>query len=136
MNRLRRHPRVVKQWTIFQIVIGMVMRNEDVAHPIQRHACFCQLSRNAIATIDYVRNIVDENERRRTTAPGPGAKRRSAFCAEQDDSSSILILASSDSGKEIRGEGETRSADEKLSAIRSSSHSRTSIHPGCGWPII
>src|SRR5438128_4868818 len=135
MNRLRRHPRVVKQWTIFQIVIGMVMRNQDVAHAIQRDSGRDQLSRHAIAAIDHVRNIVDENERRRSTASGPGAKRRSAFCAEQDDSSSILILASSDSGKEIRGEGETRSAGEKLSAIRSSSHSRTSIH-GCGWPII
>jgi hypothetical protein len=42
----------------------MMMRNEDVSQPIQRHARKCKLSGDAIAAIDDIRQAIRHDDLR------------------------------------------------------------------------
>ena len=59
VRRSFRLPRVVEQRAVFEIVIRMMMCDENVAQPVERHAGANQLSRNSVAAVDDVRNVVD-----------------------------------------------------------------------------
>jgi hypothetical protein len=83
--RLSRRPGVVEQRAVFQIMIRMIVCDENVPQPVKRDSRVDQLTRNAIAAIDDVRNIVDEQQRRRIAAVCSGGKRGSPFSSEQDD---------------------------------------------------
>src|SRR5829696_9184142 len=83
-RRLRSHPCVIEQRTVLEVVIGMMMRDENIAKPVQRDARRNQLSRDTVSTINEERNIIDEDERRRIGAARPGS-RWPAFGAEQND---------------------------------------------------
>src|SRR5262245_24033852 len=71
----------------------MMMGDEDVAHAVERHARLDQLSRDAIAAINNIGNLVDEQERGGIAAAGSGGERRSALGAQQNDASRVLLRA-------------------------------------------
>ena len=59
-------PRIVHERAELQIVIGMMVRDEDVANLRQRQAGLDQLERDSVARIDHVRHVaVDDQVRAR-----------------------------------------------------------------------
>jgi len=65
------------------VVIGMMMRDEEMADSCEVDAGEHHLPRDAVAAIDHVRGAVDDDDRRRRRAPALG--RGTAGGAEQDD---------------------------------------------------
>src|SRR5689334_13786014 len=90
-----RDPRVVKEWTELEIVIGVMMRDEDVAETVQRDAGGYQLSGCAVAAVDKVRHVFNQNQCRRITAVG-FADSWPTFRAEQNDARACLLLVQRD----------------------------------------
>ena len=62
------NPRVVKEWPKFEIMVGMMMRDEDVPQPVQCNSGGYQLLRHAVTAVDEIRHVVDQNQRRGITS--------------------------------------------------------------------
>lgn len=78
---------IVERRAIFQRVVGVQMRDEDVPHGSQAHACRDQLAGHTMAAVDQIGRIVEEDQCRGIGSTGPG-KRRPAPGAQQGDTGS------------------------------------------------
>lgn len=88
-------PRVVNEWSKLEIVIRVMMCDEDVAQAVQRHVGAQQLPRRAVAAVDKIRNVVDQDQRRGIAA-ACFADSWSTFRAEQNQARLCLLLAEAD----------------------------------------
>src|SRR6266851_3078229 len=75
-------PRKEQKIAIVRIVVGVVVRHEDVPHLGQRHAGQYELARHAVRTVDDVGHVVRNDDLRGRHAALAGA--RPAAGAEQD----------------------------------------------------
>src|ERR1041385_9167638 len=89
-----RDPRVIDQRSKLEIVIRVVMRDKDVAQPVERDTRSDQLLRHTVTAVDQVRNVVDQ-ERRRGIAAACCSDARPAFGAQQYDGRRFVLLAES-----------------------------------------
>src|SRR5262245_27081844 len=58
---LRRNPGVVQQRSEVEIVIRMVMRDENVAHPIECDAGSDQLLRRSVPAVNEIRHVINHD---------------------------------------------------------------------------
>ena len=70
------------------------MRDKYVAQPVECNTGSYQLFRHAVAAVDQVRNVVDQ-EQRRGVAAACFADSWSTFRAEQNDARRFILLAES-----------------------------------------
>jgi hypothetical protein len=96
------------QIAVISVVIGMLVGDEDMTQGRQRYSCEDKLSRNAVAAIDDVRNVVTDDDlgRRGTRFSRP----RPASSAEEDESRRPAL---SRTGPGTRGRRDRERACEK-----------------------
>ncbi len=83
-------PCVIDQRTELQIVIGMMMSDEYVPKPVERDARSYQLPRRSVATVNNIRNVVDQDQRRGIASTFGNAW--STLRAQQDNSRRLSFV--------------------------------------------
>src|SRR5262249_37609627 len=77
-------PGIVDKQAELGVVIGVVVRDEDVTQLRQRDFRFNQLEARSVAGVDHVGDVVEDDEIGGRTRLEPGSDRRTTACAERD----------------------------------------------------
>jgi hypothetical protein len=106
-------PREQQQVAVVGVVIGMLVRQQDVAQLREANACRDELARDAVAAIDNVSDVVDHDHLRRGRVGF--ARPRAAARAQQDQSAlaAVLVaLAGCERGNECAADKRGRSLED------------------------
>ena len=112
-------PRVVDERAELEVVVGMMVRDEDVAQRRQRQAGLHQLEGDPVARVDHIRHVaVDDQVRARRRRIGGDS--RAALGAEQHQpvAADAGLLRAAQRRPQERGSEPEGGADQNFSAPR------------------